>query len=101
MTAGHRPAHAQPVPGITEGPAVTSAPGVTRAWREMPGAATGRAVGSLGGMTADSYAAAVGLVERSAAAFVSGISGDPDDDGLFGPASVTWRVSGDLARPVS
>ena len=52
-------------------------------------------------MTADSYAAAIGLVERSAAAFVSGISGDPDDDGLFGPASVTWRVSGDLARPVS
>ena len=59
------------------------------------------AVGSLGGMTADSYAAAVGLVERSAAAYVSGIPDDPADDGLFGPASVTWRVSGDLARPVA
>ncbi len=52
-------------------------------------------------MTADSYAAAVGLVERSAAAYVSGIPDDPADDGLFGPASVTWRVSGDLARPVA
>ena len=59
------------------------------------------AVGTLGGMTTDSYAAAVGLVERSAAAYVSGIPGDPADDGLFGPASVTWRVSGDLARPVA
>ncbi len=52
-------------------------------------------------MTADSYAAAVGLVERSAAAFVSGIPDDPADDGLFGPGSVTWRVGGDLARPIA
>jgi uncharacterized protein (DUF2236 family) len=52
-------------------------------------------------MTADSYAAATGLVERSAAAFVSGIPDDPADDGFFGPASITWRQSGDLAGPVA
>jgi uncharacterized protein (DUF2236 family) len=52
-------------------------------------------------MTADAYATAAGLVERSAEAFVSGIPEQPADDGLFGPASVTWRLSGDLARPVS
>ena len=52
-------------------------------------------------MTADSYAAATGLVERSAAAYVSGISDDPADDGFFGPGSVTWRLAGDLARPVA
>jgi uncharacterized protein (DUF2236 family) len=52
-------------------------------------------------MTADSYAAAAGLVERSAAAYVSGIPGDPADDGFFGPGSVTWRLAGDLARPVA
>ena len=52
-------------------------------------------------MTADSYAAATGLVERSAAAYVSGIPDDPADDGFFGPASVTWRLAGDLARPVA
>jgi uncharacterized protein (DUF2236 family) len=52
-------------------------------------------------MTTDSYAAAVGLVERSAAAYVSGIPEHPADEGLFGPASVTWRLSGDLSRPVA
>ena len=52
-------------------------------------------------MTADSYAGATGLVERSAAAYVSGIPDDPADDGFFGPASVTWRLGGDLARPVA
>ena len=52
-------------------------------------------------MTADSYAAATGLVERSAAAYVSGIPEHPADDGFFGPASVTWRASGDLAGPVA
>ena len=52
-------------------------------------------------MTADSYAAAAGLVERSAAAYVSGVPENPADDGLFGPASVTWRLSADLARPVA
>jgi uncharacterized protein (DUF2236 family) len=52
-------------------------------------------------MTADAYATATGLVERSAAAFVSGVPEHPADDGLFGPGTVTWRLSGDLARPVS
>ena len=52
-------------------------------------------------MTADVSAAAAGLVEQAAAAFVSGVPEDPADDGYFGPASVTWRVSGDLASPVA
>jgi len=52
-------------------------------------------------MTADLYATATGLIERSAAAFVSGVPEDPADDGLFGPASVAWRVSTDLATPVA
>lgn len=49
----------------------------------------------------NSYAEASHLVERSAAAFVSGIPEQPADDGLFGPASVTWRLSGDVSAPVS
>ena len=52
-------------------------------------------------MTADLYATATGLIERSAAAFVSGVPEDAADDGLFGPASVAWRVSADLASPVA
>ena len=52
-------------------------------------------------MTADVSAAAAGLVERAAAAFVSGVPEDPANDGYFGPASVTWRMSGDLASPVA
>ncbi len=52
-------------------------------------------------MTADLYAAAAGLVSRSAAAFVAGVPAEPADDGFFGPASVTWRVSSDLATPVA
>jgi uncharacterized protein (DUF2236 family) len=52
-------------------------------------------------MTAYLYATATGLIERSAAAFVSGVPEDAADDGLFGPASVTWRVSADLASPVA
>src|ERR1700691_2028118 len=52
-------------------------------------------------MTADLYATATGLIERSAAAFVSGVPEDAADDGLFGPASVAWRVSTDLASPVA
>jgi uncharacterized protein (DUF2236 family) len=47
------------------------------------------------------YADAAGLVERSAAAFINGIPEDPADDGFFGPASVAWRVSGDIAAPVA
>ncbi len=49
----------------------------------------------------DQYADAAGLVERSAAAFINGIPEDPVDDGFFGPASVTWRASGDLSAPVA
>jgi uncharacterized protein (DUF2236 family) len=52
-------------------------------------------------VTADPYAAAAGLVERSAAAFASGVPEHPADDGFFGPGSVTWRLSGDLASPVA
>jgi uncharacterized protein (DUF2236 family) len=52
-------------------------------------------------VTADPYAAAAGLVERSAAAYVSGIPENPADAGLFGPGSVTWRVGTDLGRPVA
>ena len=51
-------------------------------------------------MTADQYAAATGLVERSAAAYASGVPEQPADDGFFGPGSVTWRISADLAGPV-
>jgi uncharacterized protein (DUF2236 family) len=47
------------------------------------------------------YADAAGLVERSAAALVRGIPDQPADDGFFGPASVTWRISGDLSAPVA
>jgi uncharacterized protein (DUF2236 family) len=50
---------------------------------------------------ADLYAIATGLIERSAAAFVSGVPEDAADDGLFGPASVAWQVSADLASPVA
>ena len=52
-------------------------------------------------MTAEAYADAAGLVERSAAAYVSGVPDDPADAGFFGPGSVTWRVSTDLGRPVA
>lgn len=47
------------------------------------------------------YADAAGLVERAAAAFVSGIPDEPADDGFFGPASVAWRVRRDLSAPVA
>jgi uncharacterized protein (DUF2236 family) len=52
-------------------------------------------------MTVEPYAAAAsGLVERFAAAFSSAVPEHPADDGYFGPASVTWRVAGDLSAPV-
>jgi uncharacterized protein (DUF2236 family) len=51
--------------------------------------------------TADLYATATGLMERSAAAFASGVPEGTRDDGFFGPASVTWRMSADLASPVA
>jgi uncharacterized protein (DUF2236 family) len=49
----------------------------------------------------EEYAAAAGLVERSAAAFVAAIPRQPADDGYFGPASATWRLAADLAAPVA
>ena len=52
-------------------------------------------------MTVDPYAAAADLVARSAAAYASGVPETPADDGFFGPASVTWRLSTDLATPVA
>jgi uncharacterized protein (DUF2236 family) len=52
-------------------------------------------------MTADLYATATGLIERSAVAYVSGVPEDAADDGLFGPASVAWRMGTDLASPVA
>jgi uncharacterized protein (DUF2236 family) len=52
-------------------------------------------------MTADLYATATGLIERSAAAYASGVPEGAGDDGFFGPASVAWRVSGELASPVA
>jgi uncharacterized protein (DUF2236 family) len=44
---------------------------------------------------------ATGLIERSAAAYASAVPDDAADDGFFGPASVTWRMSADLALPVA
>ncbi len=52
-------------------------------------------------MTAEPYAAAAGLVERSAAAYASAVPVHPQDDGFFGPGSVTWRVTADLSAPVA
>src|SRR5215470_12516050 len=50
-------------------------------------------------MTADPDV--TGLVERSAAAYSAGVPEEPADDGFFGPASVTWRTTGDLSGPVA
>jgi uncharacterized protein (DUF2236 family) len=52
-------------------------------------------------VTAQPYAAAENLVARAAAAFIAGVPEHPADDGFFGPASVTWRVRGDLSAPVA
>src|SRR5271166_78837 len=52
-------------------------------------------------MTADQYADATGLVARSAASYASGVPEQRADDGFFGPASVTWRMSGDMSAPVA
>src|SRR3974390_1423497 len=49
----------------------------------------------------DQYADAAGLVARSAAAYVSSVPTDPADDGFFGPASVTWRLSAALSSMVA
>ena len=47
------------------------------------------------------YADAADLVARSAAAYVSSVPTGPADDGFFGPASITWRLSGDLSSIVA
>jgi len=52
-------------------------------------------------MSTEPYAAAVGLVERYAAAFVAGVPDQLADDGFFGPGSVTWRLAADLSAPVA
>jgi len=52
-------------------------------------------------VTTHLYTSATGLIERSAAAFAAGVPEGADDDGFFGPASVTWRMSADLAAPVA
>ncbi len=59
------------------------------------------AEGSVEAMTAEAFAAASGLVERTAAAFVSGVPLDPADDGYFGPGSVTWRLGRDVTGTVA
>jgi uncharacterized protein (DUF2236 family) len=52
-------------------------------------------------VTADLYATATSLIERSAAAYAAGVPEGARDDGFFGPASVTWRANTDLASPVA
>jgi uncharacterized protein (DUF2236 family) len=52
-------------------------------------------------MTAEPYAAATRLIERFACAYSAAVPTSPRDDGFFGPASVTWRVSADLSAPVA
>jgi uncharacterized protein (DUF2236 family) len=52
-------------------------------------------------MTTEPFAAAAGLVERSAAAYAAAVPEHPADDGFFGPNSVTWRVTTDLSAPVA
>jgi uncharacterized protein (DUF2236 family) len=52
-------------------------------------------------MVMDPYETAAGLITRSAAAYVLSVPDDPADDGFFGPASVSWRVSADLSSPVA
>jgi uncharacterized protein (DUF2236 family) len=49
----------------------------------------------------DPFETAAGLVTRSAAAYVLSVPDDPADDGFFGPASVSWRVSADLSTPLA
>ena len=51
--------------------------------------------------SANTVAAAAGLIERSAAAFIGAVPEQPADDGYFGPASATWRVAADLSAPVA
>ena len=52
-------------------------------------------------MSAERYAAATDLVERYAAAYSCAVPEHPEDDGFYGPGSVTWRLSADLSAPVA
>jgi len=52
-------------------------------------------------MTAERYAAATDLVERYAAAYASAVPEHPEDDGFYGPTSVTWRLAADLSAPIA
>src|ERR1051326_8873997 len=74
-------------------------------WRhEVVGGAAGRTGRRRAGgvaVTAEAYASAEDLVARSAEAYVAGIPEHPDDDGFFGPGSVTWRLSTALRGPVA
>jgi len=41
-----------------------------------------------------------GLAERVATAIAASVPTSPDDDGLFGPRSVTWRLTGSMTTPI-
>jgi uncharacterized protein (DUF2236 family) len=52
-------------------------------------------------MTAEVFPADNGLFEQGAVAFAASVPETPADDGFFGPASVTWRLHGDLTMPLA
>jgi uncharacterized protein (DUF2236 family) len=52
-------------------------------------------------MTAETYPAANGFLQRAAAAFAASVPEHPADDGYFGPGSATWRLNADLSAPVA
>lgn len=52
-------------------------------------------------MTSENFRDADELVARAAAAFVAGVPERREDDGFFGPASVTWRSAADLSAPLA
>ena len=52
-------------------------------------------------MTARPTAAATDLMERYAASFAAAVPDHPEDDGFYGPRSVTWRLTADLSAPVA
>jgi uncharacterized protein (DUF2236 family) len=54
--------------------------------------------GDAGSPATGPYAAR--LVERAAEAFTTSVPAHPADDGLFGPRSVTWRLTADMTTPV-
>jgi ER-bound oxygenase mpaB/B'/Rubber oxygenase, catalytic domain len=70
-----------------------------RAVATMTGAAAATPLKELVSLADATFS--TGLIERSAAAFASGMQEGAGDDGFFGPASVTWRMSADLAAPVA